>query len=135
MACCSEINKNKNRSSQNNILDYVFKAGFVIVFLPVMFILFFLKYVFSPANVLFSILVYFSRVFLRDINEAILSLNSMRLNCRLSARLYAISPVFAGFAYRNFGYILFICFLIILLLGVNYLWPLILILSGKIFHR
>ena len=106
MPCCSEIKRSDNAGSPENIFDYLFKAVFIVVSAVFMAAAFPFSRVFRAAGIVYSSLVFFNKKFLRDIHAAIRNLNSVKTNCRITARVHLVSPRAAGFLYRNFGYIL-----------------------------
>lgn len=125
MACCSEINKNRQKKTAQNPLDYIFKAAFVVVTFPFIAVIFPFKFIFMRADVYYSSALNFSRKFTADIHQAITGLNALKINCRFTAFLHTFSPALAGFIYRNFGYIFVFCAVLILSFGGSYLWHLI----------
>ncbi len=123
MPCCSEIAKDIKYS--NNILDYIFKAVFVIFSLPLIAASFTLRQVLCPFNVFYSSLIFFDKKFIYDIYNEMKNLNSMKLNCRITSNLHMISPRLAGLVYRNFGYLFMIITGLCVALTGYFIWYLI----------
>lgn len=117
MPCCSEIKRSNYIKSPENILDYAFKTTFVIASSLLITIIFPLKLLFYSVNILYSSLTFFNKKFLRDIHSAIINLNSGKANCWITCRLHLVSPQAGGFLYRNFGYILVVIIISVIILG------------------